>query len=384
MVDFELTDEQKLMQKMAHEFAEREMRPVSLDYDKKGTVPWDIVKRAHELGLDTAFIPEAYGGGGVRSTLTQCIVTEELNWGCAGIATGLIGAGLAYLPIIHMGTEDQKKRFLTRFTGPDVRLGALCLTEPDAGSDVANISTTARKAGDEWVLNGTKRFITNGGIADLHVVFATTDKSLGYFGIRAFVVEKGTPGLRMGKVEDKMGVRASHTAEVVLQDCRIPSDNLLGSDETTAFYGAMKTLEASRPLVASGAVGIARAAYEYALEFSRTRKAFGGPIAKKQAIAFMLADMKTRVDAARLLTWRAAWMLDAGMPMNKEASIAKLFAADTAMDVTTDAVQILGGTGYMKDQPVEKWMRDAKVFQIWEGTSQIQRLVISREEIGEL
>ena len=384
MVDFELTDEQKLMQKMAHEFAEREMRPVSLDYDKKGTVPWDIVKRAHELGLDTAFIPEAYGGGGVRSTLTQCIVTEELNWGCAGIATGLIGAGLAYLPIIHMGTEDQKKRFLTRFTGPDVRLGALCLTEPDAGSDVANISTTARKDGDEWVLNGTKRFITNGGIADLHVVFATTDKSLGYFGIRAFVVEKGTPGLRMGKVEDKMGVRASHTAEVVLQDCRIPSDNLLGSDETTAFYGAMKTLEASRPLVASGAVGIARAAYEYALEFSRTRKAFGGPIAKKQAIAFMLADMKTRVDAARLLTWRAAWMLDAGMPMNKEASIAKLFAADTAMDVTTDAVQILGGTGYMKDQPVEKWMRDAKVFQIWEGTSQIQRLVISREEIGEL
>jgi len=384
MVDFELTDEQKLMQKMAHEFAEREMRPVSLDYDKKGTVPWDIVKRAHELGLDTAFIPEAYGGGGVRSTLTQCIVTEELNWGCAGIATGLIGAGLAYLPIIHMGTEDQKKRFLTRFTGPDVRLGALCLTEPDAGSDVANISTTARKAGDEWVLNGTKRFITNGGIADLHVVFATTDKSLGYFGIRAFVVEKGTPGLRMGKVEDKMGVRASHTAEVVLQDCRIPSDNVLGSDETTAFYGAMKTLEASRPLVASGAVGIARAAYEYALEFSRTRKAFGGPIAKKQAIAFMLADMKTRVDAARLLTWRAAWMLDAGMPMNKEASIAKLFAADTAMDVTTDAVQILGGTGYMKDQPVEKWMRDAKVFQIWEGTSQIQRLVISREEIGEL
>jgi len=384
MVDFELTDEQKLMQKVAHEFAEREMRPVALDYDKKGTVPWDVVQKAHDIQLDTAFIPEAYGGGGVTSTLTHVVVMEELNWGCAGIATGLIGAGLAYLPIIHMGTEDQKKRLLTRFTGPEARFGALCLTEPDAGSDVANLSTTARRDAGEWVLNGTKRFITNGGIADVHVVFATVDKSLGYFGIRAFAVEKGTPGLRMGKVEDKMGVRASHTAEVVLEDCRVPVDNMLGSDESTAFYGAMKTLEASRPLVAAGAVGIARAAYEYALDYSRKRKAFGGPIAKKQSIAFMLADMKTKVDAARLLTWRAAWMLDHGMPMNKEASIAKLFAADIAMEVTTDAVQILGGTGYMKDEPVEKWMRDAKVFQIWEGTSQIQRLVISRDEIGEL
>jgi len=384
MVDFELTDEQKLMQKVAHEFAEREMRPVALDYDKKGTVPWEVVQKAHDIQLDTAFIPEAYGGGGVTSTLTHVVVMEELNWGCAGIATGLIGAGLAYLPIIHMGTEDQKKRLLTRFTGPEARFGALCLTEPDAGSDVANLSTTARRDADEWVLNGTKRFITNGGIADVHVVFATVDKSLGYFGIRAFAVEKGTPGLRMGKVEDKMGVRASHTAEVVLEDCHVPEDNMLGSDESTAFYGAMKTLEASRPLVAAGAVGIARAAYEYALDYSRKRKAFGGPIAKKQSIAFMLADMKTKVDAARLLTWRAASMLDRGMPMNKEASIAKLFAADIAMEVTTDAVQILGGTGYMKDEPVEKWMRDAKVFQIWEGTSQIQRLVISREEIGEL
>jgi len=384
MVEFDLTDEQRLLQKTAHEFAEREMRPVSLEYDKKGTVPWDIIQKAHAIGLDTAFIPEAYGGGGIDSALTHVIVNEELNWGCAGMATGLIGAGLAYLPIIHMGTEEQKKRFLTRFTGKEARLGALCLTEPDAGSDVANISTTAKKDGDEWVLNGVKRFITNGGIADIHVVFATLDKSRAHFGIRAFVVEHGTAGLKAGKVEDKMGVRASHTAEVILDDCRIPEDNLLGSDEGTAFYGAMKTLESSRPLVASGAVGIARAAYEYALDYSRKRKAFGTPIAKKQAIAFMLADMKTKIDAARLLTWRAAWMLDHGEPMNKEASIAKLFAADMAMEVTTDAVQILGGAGYMKDEPVEKWMRDAKIFQIWEGTSQIQRLVISREEIGEL
>ncbi len=384
MVDFELTEEQKLMQKTAHEFAAREMRPVSLDYDKKGEMSWDIVKKAHALGLDTAFIPEAYGGGGIASVLTQVVVMEELNWGCAGMATGLIGAGLAYLPIIHMGTEDQKKRFLTRFTGPEARLGALCLTEPDAGSDVASISTSARKDGDEWVLNGVKRFITNGGIADIHVVFATVDKSLGYFGIRAFIVEHGNPGLKMGKVEDKMGVRSSHTAEVVLDNCHVPAGNMLGSDESTAFYGAMKTLESSRPLVASGAIGIARAAYEYALDYARKRKTFGQPIAKKQAIAFMLADMKTKIDAARLLTWRSAWMLDQGMPMNKEASIAKLYAADMAMEVTTDAVQIMGGAGYMKDEPVEKWMRDAKVFQIWEGTSQIQRLVISREEIGEL
>ena len=384
MVDFELTEEQTLMQKTAHEFAAREMRPVSLDYDKKGEMAWDIVKKAHGLGLDTAFIPEAYGGGGIASVLTQVVVMEELNWGCAGMATGLIGAGLAYLPIIHMGTEDQKKRFLTRFTGPEARLGALCLTEPDAGSDVANIATSATRMGDEWVLNGVKRFITNGGIADLHVVFATLDKSLGYFGIRAFVVEHGNPGLKMGKVEDKMGVRSSHTAEVVLDNCHVPAGNMLGSDESTAFYGAMKTLESSRPLVASGAIGIARAAYEYALDYARKRKTFGQPIAKKQAIAFMLADMKTKIDAARLLTWRSAWMLDQGMPMNKEASIAKLYSADMAMEVTTDAVQIMGGAGYMKDEPVEKWMRDAKVFQIWEGTSQIQRLVISREEIGEL
>src|SRR2546425_655467 len=207
MVEFDLTDEQRLLQKTAHEFAEREMRPVALEYDKKGTVPWDIIQKVHAIGLDTAFIPEAYGGGGIGSALTHVIVNEELNWGCAGMATGLIGAGLAYLPIIHMGTEEQKKRFLTRFTGKEARLGALCLTEPDAGSDVANISTTAKKDGDEWVLNGVKRFITNGGIADIHVVFATLDKSRAHFGIRAFVVEHGTPGLKAGKGEGKMGVR---------------------------------------------------------------------------------------------------------------------------------------------------------------------------------
>ncbi len=384
MVDFDLTPEVRLLRDTAHEFAENEIRPVAMECDKRGELPWGVVEKAHKLGLDTAFIPEKYGGGGLSSVLAWATVNEELNWGCAGIATGLMGGGLAVLPILFMGTEDQRERFLPRFTGPKPTLGALALTEPEAGSDVANLATRAVKEGHEWVLNGTKRFITNGGIADTHVVFATRDKSLGYLGLRAFVVEKGNPGLKMGKVEDKMGVRASHTAEVILEDCRVPLENQLGMEEPTAFYGAMKTLERSRPVVAAGAVGVARAAYEYALDYSRKRRTFGKPIALHQGIAFMLADMKARIDASRLLVWRAAWMADQGLPMNKEAAVAKLFAADTAMEVTTNAVQILGGVGYMKDEPVEKWMRDAKIFQIWEGTSQIQRLVISREEIGEL
>ncbi len=384
MVDFDLTPEVRLLRDTAHEFAENEIRPVAMECDRTAKLPWAVIEKAHKLGLDTAFIPEKYGGGGLTSVLGWATVNEELNWGCAGIATGLMGGGLAVLPILFMGTEGQKERFLPAFTGPRPTLGALALTEPEAGSDVANLSTRAVKEGDEWVLNGTKRFITNGGIADTHVVFATVDRSLGYLGLRAFVVEKGNPGLKMGKVEDKMGVRASHTAEVILDDCHLPLENQLGLEEPTAFYGAMKTLEHSRPVVASGAVGVARAAYEYALDYSRKRKTFGKPIALHQGIAFMLADMKTRIDASRLLVWRAAWMADQGLPMNKEAAMAKLFAADTAMEVTTNAVQVLGGVGYMRDEPVEKWMRDAKIFQIWEGTSQIQRLVISRDEIGEL
>ncbi len=383
MIDFTLSEEQKLMQQTAHDFAEKEMRPVAEACDREAKMPWDVVEKAHKLGLTTAYIPEEYGGGGMTSTLTWCVVMEELNWGCAGIATGLIGGGLAVLPILYMGTEEQRKKFLPVFTDSKPRLGALCLTEPEAGSDVKSIATKAEKDGDEWVLNGVKRFITNGGISDIHVVFATLDPSLGYFGIRAFVVEKGNDGLKEGKVEDKMGVRASHTSEVILEDCRVPEENLLGG-EKVSWVGAMKTLEMSRPVVSAGAIGVARAAYEFALDFSRTRKAFGKPIAMHQGIAFMLADMKTSIDAARLLVWRSAWDADHDLPANKDAAMAKLFSADMAMKVTTDAVQIVGGSGYMKDYPVEKYMRDAKVFQIWEGTSQIQKLVISREEVGEL
>lgn len=383
MVDFALSEEQKLLRQTAHEFAEKEMRSVASEADREGKLPWHIVQKAHKLGLTTAFIPEKYGGGGMTSTLSWALVLEELNWGCAGIATGLIGGGLAVLPILNMGTEEQREKFLPVFTRPEPALGALCLTEPEAGSDVRQIKTRAEKDGDEWVLNGTKRFITNGGISDIHVVFATIDPSMDYFGMRAFVVEKDNPGLKMGKVEDKMGVRASHTAEVILEDCRVPEDNMLGG-EKVSWIGAMKTLEKSRPVVAAGAVGVGRAAYEFALAFSRERKTFGKPIAMHQGIGFMLADMRTAVEAARLLVWKAAWEADQELPANLSASMAKLFAADMAMKVTEDAVQICGGSGYMRDYPVEKWMRDAKVFQIWEGTSQIQRLVISREEVGEL
>lgn len=383
MIDFTLSEEQKLIQQTAHEFAEKEMRPVAEACDREAKLPWEVVEKAHKLGLTTAFIPEKYGGGGMTSTLTWSMVMEELNWGCAGIATSLIGGGLAVLPILYMGTDEQKERLLPIFTDTKPRLGALCLTEPEAGSDVKALQTKAEKDGDEWVLNGSKRFITNGGISDVHVVFATVDPSLGYFGIRAFVVEGENPGLKEGKVEDKMGIRASHTAEVVLEDCRVPEENQLGG-EKVSWIGAMKTLEMSRPVVAAGAIGVARAAYEFALDFSRTRKAFGKPIAMHQGVAFMLADMKTAIEAARLLVWKAAWDADHDLPANKDAAMAKLFSADMAMKVTTDAVQIVGGSGYMKDYPVEKWMRDAKVFQIWEGTSQIQRLVISREEVGEL
>ena len=384
MVSFELTDEQKLMQKTAHEFAQREIRPVALECDRRGEIPWDVIGKAHGLGLTNGMIPAKYGGGGLESILGSCVVIEELMWGCAGIATSLVGGALAFLPIMYMGTEEQKARLLPRFCGDEPKLGALCVTEADAGSDVAAIATRAVKDGDEWVMNGVKRFITNGGIAEIHVVFATVDPGLKHLGLRAFAVEKGNPGLKQGKVEDKMGIRASHTAEVVLEDCRVPLEDQLGGETESAFYGVMMTLERTRPLVAAGAIGVARAAYEHALDFSRKRRAFGAPIAKKQGIAFMLADMKTKIDAARLLTWNAAWRADNGMPMNKEAAEAKQFAADAAMEVTTNAVQILGGSGYTKDEPVEKWMRDAKAFQIWEGTSEIQRLVVSREEIGDL
>ncbi len=380
MVEFALTEEQKAFQRLAHEFAEKEIRPVAAEYDESEEFPWDIVKKAAKMGLTSFYFPEKYGGGGVEDRITEFIVAEELAWGCAGIATCILGTGLAAAGIMALGTEEQKEKWIPMFCDEDdVKIGAMALTEPEAGSDVSNLKTTAVKDGDEYVLNGTKCFITNGGIADIHVIFATTDPSLGWGGLAAFVVPKGTPGLSMGKKEKKLGVRASHTAEVILQDCRIPAENRLGGEGTIAALGALKMLEYTRPGVGAQAVGIARAALEYATEYAKTRVQFKKPIIAHQGVGFKLADMATKVDAARLLCWRAGWMVNAGVPFTRgEGSMAKLYAGDVAVEVCIDAIQILGGYGYMKEYPVEKWLRDAKIFQIWEGTAEIQRLVIAR------
>ncbi len=380
MIDFTLTDEQKMMQKTAHDFSVNEIRPVASFYDEKEEFPYDLVKKASHIGLTSFYLPEKYGGGGIEDYITQMIVMEELCWGCAGIATSIMGTGLAATAIIAMGNEEQKERFIKLFCDKEnVRLGAMAITEPQAGSDFMAITTSAKKEEGYYILNGTKCFITNGGIADLHVILAVEDKKLGLSGFSAFVVEKGTAGLTMGRKEKKMGVRASHTAEVYLQDCKVPESNKLGLGNSSAILGALKMLDISRPIVGSGAVGIARAAFEYALDYSKKRIQMKKPINRLQAIGFKLADMAIKIEAARMLCWKAGWMANKGIPFNRgEGSMAKCFAGDVAMSVTTEAVQILGGYGYMKDYPLEKWMRDAKLYQIWEGTAEIQRVVISR------
>src|SRR5450631_1197485 len=361
----------------------------SLTQEKEET-PWAVMQKAHDLGLDAASgFPEAYGGGGI-DLMTSLILTEQLSWGDAGIAVSINASGLAGAAIIAMGTEEQKSRYIGMMCDPAaLRIGAMGLTEPNSGSDSMALETTATKVDGGYLLNGTKQFCTNGGIADVQVAFATTDKSLGAAGVAGFVIEKGTPGMRQGRKERKLGVRASHTAQVIFEDCFIPDDQRLGYDKTGTLtgpgsVGAMIMLEATRPSVGAGALGIARAAFEFARDYSLQRVAFGKPIAKHEAIAFKLADMATEIDAARLLTWRAGWMAMNAVPLSRgEGSMAKLFAGDVAMRVTVDAVQILGGYGYIKDYPVERFMRDAKIYQIWEGTAEIQRLVISRYVLGE-
>lgn len=393
-LDFSLTEEQEQIRQLAHEFAEKEIRPVAAKYDESEEFPYDVVGKAHNLGLTpAAFIPEEYGGAGLDA-VTGLVVAEELHWGCAGIAVCIQSPGLAITGIEAMGSEEQRKRWLPEFCNPDrVVLGGLGLTEPDSGSDSLAMKTTARKTTVEgvpgYVLNGTKQFCTNGGIADYHVIFANTEPSLGPAGIAGFLVERGVKGLSMGRKEQKLGVRASHTAQVILEDCFVPLDHRLGGEpgednSGPGALGALMTLESTRPGVGAGALGIARAAYEYALDYAQDRQQFGRPLIKHQAIAFKLADMATRIDAARLLIHRAGWMAEHGRPFDRaEGSMAKLFAGDVAMDVTVDAVQVLGGYGYIKEYPVEKWMRDAKIYQIWEGTAEIQRLVISRAISGQ-
>ena len=383
MIGFELSDEQRHLRDWAHEFAAREIRPVAAEYDEREEMPWDLMRKAAQQGFLSYGLPEAYGGGGVTSAVSHMLISEELFWGCAGIATAIGINSLAALPIVIMGSEEQKRKYLPRFCqSGDLHLGAYALTEPDAGSDVAAIKTRAVRKDGYYVLNGQKRFITNGGIAHTYVVFAKTDPDAGYGGVSAFVVEAGWKGVQAGRKEKKMGIRASHTGDVIFEDVEVPCENLLGM-EGYGFLGAMKVFEGTRPGVAIAAVGVARAAMEFALDYAKQRVAFGKPIITKQAIRFMLADMKMNIDAARLLAWRAAWLVDAGQPNNMEASLAKAFAADMAQQVTNNAVQVLGGYGYMRDYPVEKWMRDAKIMQIYEGTSQIQREVIIRAMANE-
>jgi alkylation response protein AidB-like acyl-CoA dehydrogenase len=389
-LDFSLSKEQEEVRQLAHEFAEKEIRPNADHFDEHEETPWDVMRKAHDLGIGAnAAFPAQYGGGGV-DFVTELIIQEELSWGDAGTAVAIMASGLAGAGIIAMGTEEQKEKYIGMLCDPkELRLAAMGLTEPGSGSDSLSLATTAKKVDGGWVLNGTKQFCTNGGIADIQVVFANTDKTLGPAGIGGFVIEKGNPGMRQGRKERKLGVRASHTAQVIMEDCFVPDDAMLGYDKDGKMtgpgaVGAMLMLEATRPAIAAGALGIARAAFEYARDYSLEREQFGKPIAKHEAIAFKLADMATEVDAARLLTWRAGWMVEQGMPFSRaEGSMAKLYAGDVAMKVTVDAVQILGGYGYIKEYPVERFMRDAKIYQIWEGTAEIQRLVISRYILGE-
>src|SRR4051794_14545785 len=376
VVDFTLTDEQKDLRELAHSFAEKEMRPVAWEYDKDGTWPQDVIDKAWEVGLMNTHVPEAYGGPGL-DYLSGCVIEEEIGWGCSGIGTSLMANGLASAPVGLGGSEETKKKYLGGLV-EDFKLASFCLTEPDAGSDVSGMKTRAVKQGDKYILNGSKCFITNGTYADWFTVYPKTDPESGHRGISAFVVDADSPGVTVEKKEDKMGQRASNTATISFNDVEVPAENLL-AEENKGFKLAMMTLDRTRPGVASMAVGIARAAFEYATEYSKERVQFGVPIAMHQAIQFMIADMATKVEASRLLVWESAVMLDQGLRNSRVSSMAKRFAADSAMEVTTDAVQVYGGYGFIKEYPVEKLMRDAKIMQLYEGTSQIQRLVIAKE-----
>jgi len=375
VIDFSLTEDQIALQEMAREFAEKEMRPKAARYDQGHDFPEDVMKKAFEVGFLTCTVPSEYGGVGLGDFETA-LVSEELARGCAGMYTTMMANSLAFTPILLFGTDEQKKKFFGPFT-KEMAFASYCLTEREAGSDTSAIKTTARKVGSEYVINGSKCFITNGGYADWFTVYAKTDKDAGHRGISAFVVPKDDT-VTVDKKEDKLGQRASNTATITFNETEVPEGNLLG-EENHGFKLAMMTLDRTRPGVSAMAVGIARAALEFAADYSKERVQFGVPIAMHQAVAFMIADMATKVEAARLLTWQSGVLLDQGKRNTLAASHAKRFAADSAMEVTTDAVQVYGGYGFIKEYPVEKLMRDAKLLQIYEGTSQIQRLVIARE-----
>ncbi|TAN60493.1 acyl-CoA dehydrogenase [bacterium] len=381
-MDYLLTEEQKMIRDLCRQIAREKIAPVAAEYDKTEKFPHGIIKLIAESDLFAVFVPAEYGGTG-GGVLDLCIATEELSCACGGIAVCYAASALGTFPIVLFGTEEQKKKYL-----PDLAKGktiaAFGITEPEAGSDASAIKTTAVKKGDHYILNGTKHFITNGGEAGVYTVIAMTDRTKGARGASAFIVEKGTPGFTFGKKEEKMGIRASITSELIFTDCKIPKENLIAR-EGMGFIVTMKTFDMSRPGVAAQALGIAQGALELAVKYSRERKQFGKPISGFQGIQWMLADMATKVEASRALVYAVARMLDSGNTgVAKESAMAKLFASDTAMQVSTDAVQILGGYGYMRDYPAEKYMRDAKITQIYEGTNQIQRNIIALQLIKEM
>ncbi len=377
---FELSDEQHALQDTARRFAREEIAPIAAEYDQSGEFPRHIIEKAWDLGLSSTIIPEEYGGVNL-SSLDSCLVTEEIAWGCSGIATSVMCNDLGLTPIIVAGTDDQKKEWLTR-AASKFTLISFCLSEPAAGSDVAGLQLLAEKDGDDYVLNGTKAWITNGGEADLYTVFATLDRSSRHQGICAFVLPADLPGITRGKKEDKMGQRASDTRVIHFDGVRIPKSQRLGA-EGEGFKVAMRTLDKTRPPIAALATGIAQRALDESVNYARERKAFGSRIGDFQAIQFILADMAKDIEASRLLTRQSAWMVDKGIRASKYSSVAKCFATDAAMRITTDAVQVFGGNGYTREYPVEKLMRDAKLMQIYEGTNQVQRLVIARELLSE-
>jgi len=381
-MNYDLSEEQNMIKDLACQIAEEKIAPVAAELDEKEEFPHDIMKILAQADLFGVYIPEKYGGIG-GGCFEQCLVVEELSKVCAGVAVSYAGSGLGCFPILLFGNDEQKKKYIPPLARGE-KLGAFGLTEPDAGSDAAAIAMTARKDGEYYVLNGTKQWITNGGEADIYVIFAVTDKTKGSRGASAFIVEKGTPGFDFGKKENKLGIRASVTRELIFNNCKIPRENLL-SREGLGFIIAMKTFDVTRPGIGAQAVGIATGALNAALKYSRERKQFGQVISSFQAIQHILADMAIQTEAARTLVYATARMVDSGVKnVSKYSAMAKVFASDTAMKVTTDAIQVFGGYGYMKEYPVEKMFRDAKITQIYEGTNQIQRNIIALELIKEL
>ncbi|MBM3288339.1 MAG: acyl-CoA dehydrogenase [Candidatus Eisenbacteria bacterium] len=378
MIDFSPTEDQLAFQKLAREFAQKEIAPKAAHHDETGEYPWEIARKAWEAGLLNTHIPQEYGGMGL-GVLDGCIIAEEIAAACSGIGTAMEANTLAEAPVIVGATDEQKRKWLAPMV-EEFRLAAYAVTEPGAGSDVAGIRTTARKVGNEYVINGSKMWITNGGVADWYFVLALSDPSRGARGMSAFIVPKGAPGLEIGKKEQNLGQRASDTRGLSFNDVVVPVENRIGA-EGRGWFLAMSAFDHTRPVVAAAAVGVARSALEHSVRYAKERMTFGVPISSHQAIAFMLAEMARDVEASRLLVWRAAWRVDRGESAQAEAALAKLMAADTCMRVTTDAVQIFGGYGYNREYPVEKLMRDAKIFQIYEGTSQIQRHILSKAVI---